>query len=595
MASAIEDYALIGDCQSAALVARDGSIDWLCLPRFDSDACFAALLGTPENGRFRIAPRGVVREVRRRYRQDTLVLETEFHTEDGVVQVIDFMPPRSESPDLVRIVVGKRGTVEMQLELVMRFGYGASVPWVRRVEDGILAVAGPEALHLRTAVPLRGENRRTSAEFTVREHQRVAFVLTWHDSRHPPDDALDPEAGLKATEAFWVDWVSQCRTVGEHRDAVVRSLITLKALTYAPTGGIVAAPTTSLPTRIGGVRNWDYRYCWLRDATFTLYALLGAGFEQEARDFREWLLRAVAGSPEQLQIMYGLGGERRLNEIEIEWLPGYQGSRPVRVGNGAFRQEQLDVYGEVLDMLHGARLAGLDPSADAWALQRVLVDHVSEVWHEPDRGIWEVRGEPRHFTSSKVMTWVAMDRAVKAVERFGLPGPVERWRRVRDAIHADVCRHGVDGRGVFTQAYGSSVLDASVLLLPQVGFLSPQDARVRATAEAIERELCVDGFVQRYQTQDEVDGLPDGEGTFLLCSFWLADNWLLLGRRADAERMFAKLLALRNDVGLLSEQYDPRAGRMLGNFPQAYSHVALINTAHNLADTEGSARPRRPS
>ena len=596
LASRIEDYALIGDCQTAALVGRDGSIDWLCVPRFDSPACFAALLGTPDHGRWLLAPApDLRRRGRRRYRPDTLVLETEFETEAGVVAIVDCMPPRSRVPDLIRVVEGRRGRVPMRMDLVLRPAYGARVPWVRRADDGLLAAAGPDAWRLRAPVDVRGENLRTVSDFTVAEGQTLAFELTWHPSHEPAPSAGDPLEAVRATEAWWREWTARCAYRGEWRDAVVRSLITLKALTYAPTGGLVAAATTSLPEQLGGVRNWDYRYCWLRDATFTLYALVVAGYLDEACAWREWLLRAVAGSPDQAHIMYGVAGEQWLPELEISWLPGYEGARPVRVGNAASTQFQLDVYGEVVDALHLARRANVPPSEPAWRLERALVQFVESAWERPDEGIWEVRGPRRHFTHSKVMAWVAVDRAVKGVERFGLEGPVDRWRELRARIHADVCQYGFDpALGAFVQYYGSQDLDASLLMIPLVGFLKAKDPRMLGTVAAIQQKLMVDGFVLRYPTAPHVDGLPPGEGAFLACTFWLADNLALQGRRDEAREIFERLLALRNDVGLLSEQYDPTAGRLVGNFPQAFSHVGLINTARNLSRRGGPAehRPR---
>jgi GH15 family glucan-1,4-alpha-glucosidase len=579
----IEDYALIGDCQTAALVGRNGSIDWLCVPRFDSGACFAALLGRPEHGRWLLAPAEKVRRVRRRYRDDTLVLETEFETDSGAVVVVDCMPPRDRQPDLVRTVVGRRGRVPMRMELVIRFDYGAIVPWVRRTRDGMSAIAGPDSLRLRTPVELRGENFTTVADFSVAEGERVPFVLTWHPSHHAAPPAIDAGEAIERTEQWWRQWSGRCTYDGEWREAVKRSLMTLKALTYAPTGGMVAAVTTSLPERLGGVRNWDYRYCWLRDATFTLYALMSAGYDEEARAWREWLLRAAAGTPSQLQIMYALAGERRLTELELDWLPGYEASRPVRIGNDAHHQFQLDVFGEVMDALHFAHRIGIKPDENAWQLQRALLDYLESKWNEPDDGIWEVRGRRRHFTHSKVMAWVAVDRAIKSVERLGLDGPVDHWRRLRATIHDEVCRRGFDpDLKSFVQYYGSKELDASLLMLPLVGFLPATDPRIRGTVEAIERHLVTDGFVARYAGTSHVDGLPAGEEAFVLCTFWLADNLALLNRHADARRLFERLLEIRNDVGLLSEQYDPTARRLMGNFPQAFSHVALINTAHNL-------------
>jgi GH15 family glucan-1,4-alpha-glucosidase len=582
--SRIEDYALLGDLHTAALVGRDGSVDWLCLPRFDGGACFAALLGDSRHGRWKIAPAGPAR-VERRYREDTLVLETDFHAPEGDVTVIDFMPLRQEFPDLVRIVVGRRGVVPMAMDLVIRPDYGSLVPWVRREGADLTAVAGPDKLRLRTAVPLTGENFRTTSTFAVAEGQRVPFVLTGYPSHLPGPTPIDPEVALQETTERWQAWTRRCTYQGEFGAAVRRSLITLKALTYHPTGGIVAAPTTSLPERIGGVRNWDYRIAWLRDATFTLYSLLNAGYRNEALAWKAWLLRAAAGKPSQLQIMYGLSGERRLTEIELPWLPGHRGSKPVRVGNDAFSQRQLDVFGEVMDMLHLCRRVKLDTDGDDWALQSALTRYLEEIWREPDDGIWEVRGGSRPFTHSKVMAWVALDRAIQGIEQYGLEGPLERWRGVRAEIHEDVCRNGYSpALGSFVQSYGSSELDASLLMIPLVGFLPATDPRVRGTTAAIRRGLEHHGFLRRYSSEAGVDGLPPGEGVFLACTFWLADNLVLLGEREEARAIFTRLLALRNDVGLLAEQYDPVAGCMLGNFPQAFSHVSLVNTAHNLAD-----------
>jgi len=594
MASRIEDYAVIADRQSIALVAKDGSLDWLCLPRFDSDACFAALLGTPDNGRWKIAPEGEVRAVRRRYRPGTLILETEFETPDGAVTLIDLMPIFGQGTDVVRIVAGQRGRVPMRMELLLRFGYGAIVPWVRAIEGGIEAVAGPDALRLITPVMTHGEGLSTVAQFSVGAGERVPFVLTWSPSHLPDPGYVAAEQALTATEANWRAWSDQCTVTGPYREIVQRSLITLKGLTYQPTGGIVAAATTSLPERIGGMRNWDYRICWLRDATFTLYSLMNAGYFDEARDWTLWLLRAVAGDPSQLQILYGIAGERRLPEVELDWLPGYEGSRPVRVGNAAALQLQLDVYGEVMDALHLARRVGLAPTEAGWALQRTLMGYLEKIWQEPDEGIWEVRGPRRHFTHSKVMAWVAFDRAVKGVEQFGLEGPLERWRAVRDRIHESVCREGFDaGVGAFVQSYGSKEIDSSLLMLPLVGFLPATDPRVLGTVRAIERSLLRDGFVARYATHPAVDGLPPGEGAFLPCSFWLADNYALQGRTAEAIEMFERLSGLANDVGLLSEEYDPVTRRLLGNFPQAFTHVSLINTALNLTAPRGPAEQRK--
>jgi GH15 family glucan-1,4-alpha-glucosidase len=593
MPSRIEGYALIGDCETAALVGRDGSIDWLCVPRFDSGACFAALLGTPEHGRWQITPAGTIRSIRRRYREGTLILETEYEADGGAVTLIDWMPPRTTTPDVVRVVEGKRGRVPMRMELIIRFDYGWIVPWVRRTARGLRATAGPDTLYCRTDVPLRGEDFCTVADFTVSEGQRVSFELAWAPTYQPEPAEKDVVSSLRETEAWWRTWSGRCTYQGEWREAVLRSLITLKALTYAPTGGIVAAPTTSLPEQLGGVRNWDYRYCWLRDATFTLYALMTGGYVEEARAWREWLVNAVAGKPSELQIMYGLAGERRLTEWEPSWLPGYEGAAPVRIGNAAYRQHQLDVYGEVMDALHLARRAGLEPSENAWRVQKALMDFLETDWDNPDEGIWEVRGPRRHFTHSKVMAWVACDRMVKSVETFGLAGPAEKWRRLCKTIHEQVCRDGFDpGLNSFVQYYGAKQLDASLLMIPLVGFLPATDPRVRGTVDAIQQRLTRDGFVDRYPNFPEVDGLPPGEGAFLICTFWLADNLALQGRHAEAREIFERLLALRNDVGLLSEQYDPKACRLVGNFPQAFSHVGLINTARNLTMAGGPAEDR---
>jgi GH15 family glucan-1,4-alpha-glucosidase len=582
----IEDYALIGDTQTAALVGRNGSIDWLCLPRFDSGACFASLLGDRQHGCWRFSPHAEVRRARRRYRQSTLILETEFETDEGVVQLVDFMPPRKGPPIVVRIIKGLSGLVRMRMELVIRMDYGSVVPWVRN-RDGVLsAIGGPDALYLYTPIVTRGEELSTLADFQISKGQRLPFVLIWHPSHEPASDSLDPEKMLQETEAWWLDWSSHCTYEGEWREQVLRSLITLKALTYEPTGGIVAAPTTSLPEALGGVRNWDYRFCWLRDATFTLYSLMVAGYKEEACRWRDWLLRAIAGDPDKLQTMYGPGGERRLTEIQLPWLPGYEGSSPVRVGNAAVGQFQLDVYGEVMDTLHQTRRIGIDADGSSWALEQRLLEFLETGWKQPDEGIWEVRGSRRHFTHSKVMAWVAADRAVKGMESFALSGDVDRWKRLRDEIHTEVCAKGYDAnRRTFTQYYGSKELDASLLMMPLVGFLPPEDGRIRGTVQAIERELVEDGFVRRYQTEPtrSVDGLPPGEGVFLPCTFWLADNYWLLGRHQEARQLFERLISLCNDVGLLSEEYDPRAQRLLGNFPQAFSHVSLINTAHNLS------------
>jgi GH15 family glucan-1,4-alpha-glucosidase len=592
----IEDYGVVGDTHTAALVGRDGSVDWLCFPRFDSGACFAALLGDEQHGRWLLAPAGGVRRVSRRYRPGSLVLETDFETEEGTVRIVDCMPPRQKHPNLVRIVEGLAGRVQMRMQLVVRFEYGSIVPWVSLRRRVLSAVAGPDALTLRSPIETRGEDLTTVAEFSVGAGESVPFVLTWHVSYERAPRAIDAHHAVAETEAWWREWSSRCSYEGEWRDAVERSLIVLKALTYAPTGGIVAAATTSLPEQLGGVRNWDYRYCWVRDATFALYALMTAGYTEEARAWRDWLVRAVAGRPQQMQIMYGVAGERRLTELELRWLPGYEGSTPVRIGNGAATQYQLDVYGELMDSLHQARRAGIPEHPTAWHVQRVLLDFLESGWRQPDEGIWEVRGPRRHFTHSKVMAWVALDRAVKAVEQFGLAGPVGRWRPLRDEIHAEVCREGYDAeRKTFTQYYGSSELDASLLMIPLVGFLPPSDPRVAGTVDAVRRELLHDGFVRRYSTSAEVDGLPAGEASFLTCTFWLADNLALLGRRREARRLFERVLDLRNDLGLLSEEYDATARRLVGNFPQALSHVGLVNTAYNLTATRGPAEHRRRS
>jgi GH15 family glucan-1,4-alpha-glucosidase len=580
----IEDYALIGDTQTAALVGRDGSIDWLCLPRFDSGACFAALLGAPQHGRWLLAPAGPVTSQSWRYRPDTLVLEHDFETAAGAVRIIDFMPPRETKPDIVRIVEGLTGEVRMTMELIIRFDYGLEIPWVRRDDHMLRAIAGPNALVLRTPVETVGKGMTTVADFTVGEGQRLPFVLTWFASHEAAPRPVDPEQALVDTAGYWAAWSRGVSGVhGPWRDAINRSLITLKALTYAPTGGIVAAATTSLPEQLGGVRNWDYRYCWVRDATLTLDALMDCGRRDEAAAWRNWLLRAAAGAPEQLQIMYGPAGERRLPEFELDHLPGYEDSRPVRVGNAAAGQFQLDVYGELMDAMDRARHHGVDETRWSWALQRAVMDFVEQHWSDPDDGIWEVRGPRQHFVHSRVMAWVAADRAVKAVEHYGLKGPVERWRALRRTIHADVTKHGFDQtKGAFTQYYGTDALDASVLLIPVVGFLPASDPRVKSTVEAIERELVVDGFVRRYQNEVGVDGLPGGEGAFLACSFWLAENLAMLGRLDDARALFERLLGVASDLGLLSEEYDPRAKRLVGNYPQAFSHVGLVTTARNL-------------
>ncbi len=591
MAGRIEDYALIGDGQTAALVGKDGSIDWLCFWRFDSAPCFAALLGTQENGRWLLAPKSAQTTTRRRYREGTLVLETDFETPEGLVTVIDAMPLRDgRRPHVVRIVEAKRGTVPMQMQLVLRFDYGSIVPWVRSVQGTLRAIGGQDAVRLVTPVPLRGEGLTTVADFEVRAGERVPFVLSWHFSYEEPEPPIDAGDAIAKTTAWWQRWSSRCTKGGAWREPLVRSLITLKALTNERTGGIVAAPTTSLPEEIGGVRNWDYRYCWVRDATFTLLALFQAGYTEEAAAWREWLLRAVAGSPGEIQIMYGVGGERRLPETELPWLAGYEASKPVRIGNAASTQLQLDVFGELIDCMYQCQKNGLPAQDDAWRLQLALLDALERTWPQPDDGIWEVRGPRRHFTHSKMMAWVAMDRAIKGVESFGVEGPVEKWRAIRKTIFEEVCREGFDERvGAFTQYYGSKDLDASLLMMPLVGFLPASDPRVRSTVAAIQRELVVDGFVMRYATQGRVDGVPGKEGAFIPCTFWLADCLALLGKRDEARETFERLLAIRNDVGLLAEEYDPRERRLLGNFPQAFSHVALVNTALGLAREDGNA------
>ena len=594
MSSLIEDYALIGDCQTAALVGRDGSLDWLCFPRFDSRACFAALLGNPDHGRWLLAPIGSPRRVKRSYRGDTLVLETTFTTETGEATVVDFMPIRTGQPDVVRLVVGRRGVVRMHTQFAPRFDYGSLTPWVRPAPGGVVAVGGPDTLHLRAPVPFRIEQWMATAEFDVREAEEIPFVLTWHPSHVPPAPPTDGPAAAHETARWWQEWAARCTYQGEWRDEVVRSLVTLKALTFGPTGGIVAAATTSLPEHIGGERNWDYRYCWLRDATFTLAALLQCGYTGEAKAWREWLLRAVAGKGSELRIMYGVAGERRLPEMELPWLPGYENSRPVRIGNGASDQFQLDVFGETLDCLHLARHYGLSAADDDWRIERELLVRLEQVWQEPDEGIWEVRGAKRHFTHSKLMAWVAFDRAVKDVERFGLDGPADRWRALRNGLHTEICERAFDpDLNAFVQFYGDKEMDASVLMMAEVGFLPPSDPRIQGTVAAVERQLLRDGFVDRYHTGSSVDGLPKGEGAFLLCTFWLADNYALMGRHADARRVFENLLAIRNDVGLLAEEYDPVARRQLGNFPQAFSHLGLVNTARNLTQPEKPAEVRQ--
>ena len=576
---------MIGDCHTAALVSKQGSIDWLCLPHFDSPACFAALLGSSENGHWSITPAGPVRSVRRRYRKGTLILETEFETDSGSVTLTDFMTPRDEKPELVRLLVGTRGQVQMNLELVIRFDYGSVVPWVRRTGTGISAIAGPDMLSLRTEVPLRGENFKTVAAFTVTEGQKISFDLTWYASHQHEPVPLDVSLAFQETDDWWRAWSSRCSYQGEWRDAVIRSLITLKALTFLPTGGIVAAPTTSLPELLGGVRNWDYRFCWVRDATLTLHSLLDAGYQDEAREWREWLLRAVAGSPSELNIVYGLRGERRLTELELPWLPGYEKSAPVRTGNAACKQFQLDIFGEVANTLFQCRKSGLGaPEGAGEDVAEALLEFLETGWDRPDEGIWEMRGPRRHFVHSKMMAWVAVDRAIRSVEHGWFSGDLGRWRTLRDTIHKQVCEQGFDtGLNSFVQYYGSKHLDASILMMPLVGFLPASDPRVVGTVKAIETHLVENGFVARYTQDPKVDGMPHGEGMFLACSFWLADNYCLQNRREDAVRIFERLLNIRNDLGLLSEEYDPVRQRLLGNFPQAFSHVGLVNTAMNLS------------
>ena len=589
----IEDYALIGDCETASLVGRDGSIDWLCWPRFDSGACFAALLGGPEHGHWVIAPAGEVKRNKRRYQKHTLILETDFETAEGAVTIIDFMPIRERHRDLIRIVCGRRGQVPMKMELTLRFDYGRSVPWVTSLDDDTLrAVAGPNMVSLRTPVPLKGEDLKTVSEFTVNKGQRIPFVLSYRASHKKLPKPLDIESALQKTEKFWQDWISRCTYNGPWKESVERSLITLKALTYHPTGGIIAAPTTSLPEQLGGKRNWDYRYCWLRDATLTLLMLMDCGYYDEAADWQNWLVRAVAGSPDQVQIIYGLAGERQLTEWEVDWLPGYEGAKPVRVGNAAADQFQLDIYGEVASALHHAREGNLPRNEPGIELEKTLLDHLEKICQKPDKGIWEVRGPEQQFTHSKVMAWLAFDRAVKSCERFGVRGPVERWRKIRETIHEDVCRKGYDSElGSFVQAYGSKCLDASLLMIGTSGFLPPSDPRFQSTVRAIETRLKRNGLVMRYDTEEVNDGLPVGEGVFLVCSFWLAESYALLGRREDACKLMEELLAVRNDVGLLAEEYDINEKRLVGNFPQAFSHIGLVNAALRISD--GARAERR--
>jgi GH15 family glucan-1,4-alpha-glucosidase len=601
MALSIERYALIGDCHTAALVGNDGSMDWLCFPRFDSAACFAALLGGPEHGRWLLAPADSPRSVSRRYRDGSVVLETDFETAQGSVRIIDFMPLSDHRWDVVRIVEGLSGRVSMRMELVVRFDYGSIVPWVRRSQDVLLITAGPDTLQLSSSVELQGENMKTVAEFSIAAGQRESFVMNYRPSHRPMIEAVEPQSALEQTERFWNEWSGRCRYRGRWSGAVTRSLITLKTLTYKPSGGMVAAPTTSLPEQPGSTRNWDYRYCWLRDATFTLNSLLLTGYEEEAAAWQDWLLRAIAGSPDDVQTLYGVTGVRRLDEYSVPWLPGYEKSTPVRVGNAAFKQFQLDVYGEVMDTLHLARAADMQPHPQAWPLQVAMLKFLASHWQQADEGIWEVRGPRRHFTHSKVMVWVAFDRAIKDAQQYAFEAPLSEWQAVRDEIHHDVCKRGFNSAlNSFVQSYETAYLDSSLLLIPQVGFLPPDDTRVIGTVEAVQRHLLRDGLVLRYSTETNVDDLPPGEGTFLPCSFWLADALLLIGRRQEAENLFERLLSLGNDVGLFAEEYEPRSQRMLGNFPQALTHMALVNTARLLSmpaqEAQGAAaRGERPT
>ena len=584
MSQRIEDYALIGDCETAALVGRDGSIDWLCWPAFDSDACFAAILGTHRNGRWLIAPSEGATSISRRYLGNTLILETRFETESGTVALIDFMPLRGQASDIVRLVRGLEGTVKMRMEFVIRFGFGADIPWVRRIDHSLMAVAGQDMTVLRTPVETRGEDLTTVSDFEVKEGETVPFVLAYGPSHLDPPAPIDPEEALQETEKFWEDWCSHCTRDGDYQELVLRSLITLKALTFAPTGGIVAAPTTSLPEKLGGGRNWDYRFCWLRDATFTLLALMNSGYTEEASAWHDWLLRAAAGAPANMQIMYGIWGQRRLLEWEAGWLDGYEGARPVRVGNAAHAQLQLDVYGELIDAFHQSRMAKLELDEETWALECAVLKHLAEVWDRPDHGIWERRGEPRHYVFSKVMTWVAFDRGIKSAETFGFKAPLVHWRVLRDAIHRDVCNRGFDAEAnAFVEAYGSKLLDASVLLLPSVGFLPPDDPRIRGTIAAIEARLMQDGFVLRHDPRELPPDQPPLEGAFLACTLWLADAHVLAGDLDKAQVLLDRVVGIANDVGLLAEEYDSVARRQTGNFPQALTHIALINTAQNLS------------
>jgi GH15 family glucan-1,4-alpha-glucosidase len=581
----IEDYGLIGNLRTAALVSREGSIDWLCLPHFDSPACFASLLGTEDHGRWQLRPVGRFK-TRRRYRPGTAVLETDFETFDGIVRLTDCMIPETERADLVRCLEGLEGEVKMRMDLRIRLDYGSHQPSVRYGKNSIVAVGGPDMLHVYAPVPFYGNNERTRSEFKIRRGQHLNFVMNWHPSHEKEPPALkNPETVVRNATRWWAGWSKRSTYKGDWHEAMERSLITLKCLTFHPTGGIVAAPTTSLPEKLGGVRNWDYRFCWIRDATLTLNAFMGSGYLEEARAWREWLLRAVAGQPEGVRIMYGLFGERQLPELELPWLPGYEGSAPVRIGNRASTQHQLDIFGELMDSLHQAREGALEHKEESWGLQKALLQHLEAIWDQPDEGIWEVRGPKRHFTHSKVMAWVAFDRGVQAVERHGRSGPVRRWRALRDAIHDDVCKRGIYKKtGGFAQYYGANQTDASLLMIPLVGFLPANDPRMEATIRWIQKDLTSDGFVERYSTSKRyVDGLPPGEGTFLACSFWMVENLALLGRREEAVTLFERLLSIRNDLGLLAEEYEPRLGRALGNFPQAFSHLALVSAARRLS------------
>ena len=595
MSCRIEDYGLIGDCETAALVGRDGSIDWLCWPAFDSDACFAAILGTRKNGRWLIAPVEEIKKSSRRYWDNTLILETCFETADGAVALIDFMPPRGHASDVVRLVRGISGRVKLRMELVIRFGFGTDIPWVKRAEDGsaLLAICGQDMTVLRTPVETRGEDLTTVADFEVSAGETMPFVLTYAPSHLPVPKPINPATALQETEDFWIEWCGRCNHAGEHRDLVMRSLITLKALTYAPTGGIVAAPTTSLPEKLGGMRNWDYRFCWLRDATFTLLALMNSGYTEEASAWHNWLLRAAAGAPANMQIMYGIMGQRRLSEWEADWLPGYEGARPVRIGNAAHAQLQLDVYGELIDAFHQARMTELKLDDESWALECAVLRHLAEVWDQPDHGIWERRGAGRHYVFSKVMTWVAFDRGIKSAEKFGFKAPLAKWRSLRDTIHREVCERGFDpSLNSFVESYGSQLLDASILLLPSVGFLPASDSRVRGTLAAIEQYMMRDGFVLRHDPREISDEKQPIEGAFLACSLWLADAYVLAGEIDKAQALFDRVVGIANDLGLLAEEFDSGEGRQTGNFPQALTHIALINIAHNLSDAkQASEKP----